>query len=97
VTPADKVRYDACVSVDERFQPHGDVGLQEIAGEYAMATHRGSYARLGETYAWLCGQWLPGSGRELAAAPCVEVYRNSPQDTAPDELLTDIHLPLLPA
>ncbi len=97
VTPADKARYDACVTVDERFQPHDEVAMQEIAGEYAAATHQGEYARLGETYARVCGQWLPGSGRELASAPCVEIYRNSPQDTAPEELLTDIHLPLVTA
>jgi AraC family transcriptional regulator len=95
VTPPDKVRYDACVAVADRFAPQGDVGMQEIAGEYAVATHHGPYTRLGETYARLCGQWLPGSRRELASAPCVEVYRNSPMDTAPDNLLTDIHLPLL--
>jgi AraC family transcriptional regulator len=95
VTPPEKVRYDACVAVDDRFAPQGDVGLQEIAGDYAVATHRGPYTRLGETYARLCGLWLPGSGRELASAPCVEVYRNSPMDAAPENLLTDIHLPLL--
>ncbi len=95
VTPPDKVRYDACIVVDDRFQPEGEFGLQEIHGEFAVATHRGSYETLGETYARMCGQWLPRSGRELCSAPCVEVYRNSPQDTRPEELLTDIHLPLL--
>lgn len=95
VTPPDKVRYDACIVVDDHFQPEGELGMQEIGGEYAVATHRGPYDVLGETYARMCGQWLPGSGRELSSAPCVEVYRNSPQDTRPEELLTDIHLPLL--
>jgi AraC family transcriptional regulator len=94
VTPADKVRYDACIVVDERFQPEGDLGLQEISGEYAVATHRGPYETAGETYARVCGRWLPGSGRELRSAPSVEVYRNSPRDTRPEDLLTDIHLPL---
>jgi AraC family transcriptional regulator len=94
VTPPDKVRYDACIVVDDCFQPEGEVGLQEIAGEYAVATHQGPYETLWETYARACGQWLPASGRELRSSPSLEVYRNSPRETRPEDLLTDIHLPL---
>jgi AraC family transcriptional regulator len=64
------------------------------AGEYAAATHKGPYERLGETYAQVCGQWLPGSGRELRSAPGLEFYLNSPQMTPPGELLTRICLPV---
>jgi AraC family transcriptional regulator len=94
VTPPDKVRYDACLIVNGSFRPEGEVGVQEIGGDFAVATHRGPYDALGATYARLCGQWLPGSGRELAPTPCFEVYRNSPLDTPPENLLTEIHLPL---
>ena len=95
VTPPALVRYDACLVVDGKFQPQGEVGVQEIAaGEYAVASHRGPYAKLGETYARLCGEWLPASGREAADRPCFEMYRNSPQDTRPEDLLTDIYMPL---
>ncbi|MFH1419699.1 MAG: AraC family transcriptional regulator, partial [Planctomycetota bacterium] len=97
VTPADKIRYDACMTVGESFQPDGEVGVQEVeGGEYAVMTHHGPYEKLNETYAKLCGQWLPSSGRELRSAPPFELYRNSPRDTAPEDLLTDIHLPLQP-
>lgn len=95
VTPPDKVRYDVCIVVDDSFRPEGDIGTQQIAGKYAVATHQGSYEALGETYGRLCGQWLPGSGWELRSAPAFEMYRNSPRDTKPEELLTDIYLPLL--
>jgi AraC family transcriptional regulator len=43
---------------------------------------------------WLYGSWLPQSGREPGDAPCLEEYLNSPRDTAPTELLSDIYLPL---
>jgi AraC family transcriptional regulator len=43
------------------------------------------------------GQWLPRSGRELRSAPGFEVYFNDPNSTAPEDLVTDIHLPLEPA
>jgi AraC family transcriptional regulator len=97
VTPPDKVRYDACITVDEHFQPEGEVGVQEVGGgEYAVTTHRGPYEKLTETYAPLCGEWLPASGREPRADPAFEIFRNTPQDTAPEDLRTDIYLPLAP-
>ncbi|MBI5388629.1 MAG: AraC family transcriptional regulator [Verrucomicrobia bacterium] len=95
VTPPDKIRYDACVTVDDRFRPQGEIGVQVIpGGEYAMATHFGPYAKLGESYRRLVGQWLPRSGRELASSPCFEEYLNSPETTAPKDLITDIYVPL---
>jgi len=95
VTPRDKIRYDACVSVDEEFVPAGEIGVQVIpGGEYAVTTHFGPYQKLGDTYTKLLGQWLPRSGRELRPTPCFEVYLNDPQNTAPEDLLTDIYAPL---
>jgi AraC family transcriptional regulator len=95
VTPPDKIRYDACVSVDEDFVPEGDIGVQVVAGgDYAVTTHFGPYHKLGDTYTKLLGQWLPRSGRELRSAPCFEVYLNDPQSTEPEDLLTDIYAPL---
>jgi AraC family transcriptional regulator len=95
VTPQDRIRYDACVSVDETFVPEGEIGVQVIpGGEYAITTHFGPYQKLGETYTKLLGQWLPRSGRELRSAPCFEVYLNDPQSTEPEDLITDIYAPL---
>jgi len=95
VTPPDRIRYDACVTVDERFAPAGDIGIQTIpGGEYAVVTHFGSYSKLGETYANLLGIWLPRSGWTLRFTPCFEVYLNDPGSTEPEDLLTDIYAPL---
>ena len=46
-------------------------------------------------YQWLYGQWLVQSGREVADSPVFEGYLNNPRDTAPEQLLPDIYLPLL--
>lgn len=97
VTPAAKIRYDACVTVDEGFQPEGDVGVQTIdGGDFAVTTHHGSYDKLNETYAKLHGEWMPRSGRTFRSTPCYEVYLNDPESTEPEELLTDIYAPLEP-
>ncbi len=95
VTPPDRIRYDACLVVKKEAKPDGDVGVQTIGGgDYAVAIHRGPYEKLGETYATLCGQWIPTQGREIATAPAFEVYMNNPQKTKPEKLLTEVHVPL---
>jgi len=95
VTAPNKLRYDACVTVDHDFHGEGEAGIQIIGGgEYAVTTHQGPYNKIGDTYATLLGQWLPRSGRELGATPCFEVYLNSPESSPPEDLLTDIYAPL---
>lgn len=97
VTPPDKIRYDACMTVGPTVQGEGDVGIQEVkAGEYAVTEHRGPYEKLSETYARLCGEWIPAQGREIRSAPSFEVYKNDPGRTRPADLRTDVHVPLEP-
>jgi len=96
-TPSSKVRYDACVTVDDSFQPAAGIGVQTVGGgDYVRATHFGPYAELKETYGRLMGQWLPRSGRQLRDAPCFEEYVNAPENTPPAELITDVYVPLAP-
>jgi AraC family transcriptional regulator len=95
VTPPDKIRYDACVRVGESFRAEGEIGVQIIpGGEYAVATHFGPYENLAESYAKLLGQWLPRSGRNLRSSPCFDIYLNSPENTDPKDLITDLYAPL---
>lgn len=95
VTPAEKVRYDAAVTVNRPVQPEGDFGVMEIAGgRYAVATHKGPHEELGKTYQRIFGGWLPKSGYALRDVPAFEQYLNSPQNTRPEDLLTLIHVPL---
>lgn len=97
VTPPEKIRYDCAITVDDQVSASGEYGIQTIdGGEFAVTTHRGPYETLANTYRSLYGSWLPGSGREPRNAPLFEIYRNSPMDTKPEDLLTDIYLPLSP-
>jgi AraC family transcriptional regulator len=32
VTPPDRIRYDACMIVDESFRPEGEIGVQVLPG-----------------------------------------------------------------
>ncbi len=72
-------------------------GTQEVHlphGPHAVLRYKGSYEEIKVAYDHLFGQWLPGSGKDPADAPCFEVYLNNPADTAPADLLTEIYLPL---
>lgn len=95
VTEEGKIRYDACMSVGEDFQGSDGVETQEVdGGEYAVMIHKGSYDGLHDCYRWFFGKWLPDSGREAKSAPSLEIYRNSPDETPPEELETEIRVPL---
>lgn len=70
------------------------VGTEIRGGRYAVLRHKGPYADMRAAYRWLLGTWLVQSGEEAADAPLFEIYLNTPGDTPPLELRTDIHLPL---
>lgn len=95
VTPENKLRYDACITVDRPVQPEGEVGTQTISGgKFAVFLHKGSYDKFGETYANIFSSWLPASGRVLREAPCFEVYLNHGPLLLPAMLRTEIWVPI---
>ena len=72
-------------------------GLTEVilpAGRYAHATHVGPYHQLGDAWGQLMGQWLPQSGHRIGAGDTYEQYLDTPLDTPPERLRTELYLPL---
>lgn len=95
VTESSAIRYDAAITLDRPVTPEIPVLVDTLpGGDYAIITHQGPYEKLEDTYKAVMGQWLPQSGREFRNSPSFEVYRNDPATTPPEELLTDIHVPL---
>lgn len=78
----------------ETSLPSGAERLSIAAGRYAVIEHIGPYSELEQAYKWLFGVWLPASGEQAADQPMAELYLNSPQDTAPKDLRTEVWLPL---
>ena len=64
------------------------------AGRYAVLLFKGPYAGLPAAYNQLLGDWLPQSNEPIGNVPMFEIYLNSPMDTAPENLLTEICLAL---
>ncbi len=91
----DSLRSDACVELRTDAAPPPGISTDTLAARrYAVYTHRGPYDGIRDAYKRLFESWLPRSGEEVDDCPCMEVYRNTPLDTSPDELLTDLCLPL---
>jgi AraC family transcriptional regulator len=96
VTAPEKQRADVGVTVSDSFRPTGEIQVQTLtSGLHAVLTHKGPYDKLGDSYRWLYAVWLPNSGREPADAPPYEVYLNDAGQTPPEELLTEICIPLV--
>lgn len=95
ITEKDKIRYDACIRVNDDYEPEPGIAKQKLmGGKFAILTHKGSYDGLHDCYKWIYGEWLPSSGYEPGISPPLEIYRNSPEDTPAEELVTDICIPL---
>lgn len=95
ITPPDKIRYEACLTTDREILPEGDVGVQEVGnGTYAITLVKGPYTGLSDGYAALCGEWVPKKGYKLRSGPSLEFYLNDPGNTKPDDLLTEVCVPV---
>lgn len=84
---------EAGFPVADAFVNDGDVVLSEIpAGRVATCMYTGPYDRIGEAYdglmAWMEEQGVHGTG------PAYEFYLNDPADTPPEQLQTDIRIPI---
>ncbi len=94
--PDADLRAHVAIIIADGF-PAGIEGLEYFdlaGGRHAIMEHTGAYATLGTAYEWLYGKWLPQSGEEPRDAPPIELYVNDPRTTPPDQLRTDVRLPL---
>ncbi len=95
VTPAEKIRYDACLTIDKDIELADGIAIIEIPeGDYAITLHKGTYENLHQTYTALCGKVIEGSKKSIRNAPSIEVYLNNPQEVAPEELRTEVQMPV---
>ncbi|PWB83422.1 MAG: AraC family transcriptional regulator [Methylocystaceae bacterium] len=88
-------RYYAGLVFPDGVAASGEVETLDVpGGRYASYRHIGPYAGIGGAFQKLYGQWLPSSGYEPDDRPSLEVYRNTPYDTPPEALITDLLVPV---
>jgi AraC family transcriptional regulator len=92
--PINELRYDASLALGVTSAPEPFRVLRLPAGEFACLRHYGSYDELEAATQYVMGEWLLSSSREPADFPIFHNFINDPDQTAVDELMTDILLQL---
>jgi len=96
VTPAAELRYDACITVDETYEPKKPVALQTIVGgDYAVAKNC-PVGKIKEAFQYLFGKWLARSSRNLRPIPSFIVWVDAYKGVAPGTWRVDVYMPLQP-
>lgn len=91
----ERVRYDAAVVVPEGVAlPAGLTEDRIPAGRYARATYVGPYEGLAGAWSEFTSDWLPKSGKRVAAGVCYEVYWTPGPAMVGVQTRTDLHIPL---
>lgn len=94
-TPPDQIRSDAAVSVDSAYAGDSELPVMELhGGRYAITTYLGPYSGLGQAWQTFVGQLLPQSGLQMRAGACFEHYVNDCSKVAPEEVRTDLYVPI---
>jgi len=94
-TAESELRSDAGVTVAQGVSlPPGLTEQRIPAGRYARARYIGPYEGLGDAWSRFMSEWLPSTDERTSDGVSYEVYLNDPSDTAPEDLITDMYIPL---
>jgi AraC family transcriptional regulator len=96
-TPPEKLRYDVCVTVDEKYMPTKPVRVRTVAGGDYVVARNCPITAIAKGYGELFRSWLPNSGRKVRNAPSLLVAVNGPEGMPPTFGFTgfrDIYVPL---
>jgi len=94
ITPPEKCRVDACVSVPHGTVPERQIALQTIIGGSYAVCH---FEIQGDSFqqAWEDAfAWLVNSSYECDEKPCYELYHNNASDHPEGKWVFDICIPL---
>lgn len=96
ITEPSKCRYEACVKIKKEATPEGEIGIKTIeGGKFAVFMHKGPYDKLGLIYNEIYRNWIPANKIEVRNEPPFEKYLNTPGRTKPENLKTEIYIPIV--
>ena len=97
VTPSDKLRYDACLTVPKPFQAESKIGYQPLpAGTFAIVTYIGPYGpTLEQAYLEIFQQVTQLARYNIIGLPIIEIYRTTHINPDYDLNQTDICIPVV--
>jgi AraC family transcriptional regulator len=95
--PENPPRIDAAITANIDYSPSKEMVLGEIGGcKYAKYIYTGPYDKLGEAWHDLLSEVMKNTVYAPADQPSFEVYKNEPGRVKPEELVTEIYLPVEP-
>jgi AraC family transcriptional regulator len=95
VTEGAKQRADVCLSINAKVEPKGDIGVKMVeGGKYVAFLYKGPYDNLGSVYDTIYGKLIFEMDHQLASRPGFEIYLNDPESTKPEDLMTEIYIPV---
>lgn len=96
LVPEPELRSDIGFILAEETTLPDDFSEVRIAASRCAVLHfTGPYVGLFEAYQYLYGQWVPNNGVELSDAPIYTMILDDPREVSPNELRSDICLPLI--
>lgn len=97
ITPAEKCRYYACVTIPMGTQPKSPIGVMEIPeGKYAVVQTKCRADEIAVIYQYMYRSWLPKSGYQPADRPPFEFYLETPDNNPGGKYFLEICLPVIP-
>ena len=95
ITPNEKVRYDACISIPKNTKVKTDFSYKTISGgKYLCFLYKGDYQYLGLVYNHIFRDWIIKMEYNLREEPIFEQYINNKETTPTKDLLTEIFIPI---
>jgi len=97
ITPINKCRYYACITVPNDVTPQGEINILDIPEtECAVYRIKGKEEEIKTAYNSLFKDWLPQSGYQPNEYPCYEIYYESADQNPGKKFDMDICLPVKP-
>jgi AraC family transcriptional regulator len=102
VTPAEQCRYDACMVIKDKTKVKPPVETKDFpGGAYVVTLHAGPFNEISSTYAKLFARVasgpIEGKSWTLGDPPSLEKYLKDPRKTKPEDMLTEVWMPVFPA
>ena len=97
ITPVDRLRADACITVPEGTKVKRDIGSMTVPGGlFAVAYVEIDPIQYGEAWDRLMTDWMPESGYQPDERPCYELYLNDPRKHPEKKHILEICEPIRP-
>ncbi len=97
ITPEDKCRYYACITVPPTLTFDPSVGLIDIPeGKFAVSHAACDAEEIQVIYRHLFRNWLPESGYQPGDRPSYEIYQATPEMNPEGKFILDICIPIKP-